>query len=277
MATRQDGDPTRKKRLEIDLANFRDRVCSRWPHYDDKRNEFSLGVMQDELRRVALETHLDCKILCRAHLAGFSKYLPKTYFVGRVVDCDFSALPSRYVIKPRCQTGVLMLMDNGVNRKSGRAITNDEIRAFFEAQWCYRGLNNDVLIEKMVENRDGKPCFSQFKCLTFHGKVEYIHYVTLGYDNDSVSYDFDRNWNRVVLYSSAQSIEDQIARPPNFQQVILLAERLADYYLRWTGIKHVRVDVFDSDNGPVFGEYAGGTNSGEGFTDEAQVILGKLW
>ncbi|KGV63040.1 tupA-like ATPgrasp family protein [Burkholderia pseudomallei ABCPW 91] len=238
---------------------------------------FLPGATPDEMRRVACETQLDCKLTCRSHLHAYREYLPKLYFEGNVADCDFDALPARYVIKPRCQTGVLMLMDDGVDLKTGRAARHDEIRAFFARQWCYRGLNNDVLVEEMIENRDGSPCVSQFKCLTFHGRVEYIHYVTVGYDLGCVAYDYDRDWNRVALYHSAQPVERGIARPDTFPMVIELAERLADYYRHWTGIEHVRVDLFDSDKGPVFGEYAGGTNGGEGFTEEAQALLGALW
>ncbi|PCE33714.1 ATP-grasp fold amidoligase family protein [Burkholderia ubonensis] len=259
------------------MQTFREKVRARWPHYDDRRNVFLPGATQDEMRRVALETQLDCKLQSRAHLGAFAEYLPKLYFEGNVEDCDFAALPKRYVIKPRCQTGVLMLMDDGVDLKSGRRVGHDEIRAFFARQWCYRGLNNDVLVEEMVENRDGSPCVSQFKCLTFHGRVEYIHYVTVGYDLGCVAYDYDRDWKRVALYHSAQPIEREIPRPGHFPFVIALAEQLADYYRSWTGIEHVRVDLFDSDKGPVFGEYAGGTNGGEGFTEDAQRLLGSLW
>ncbi|ORC49125.1 hypothetical protein B2G74_13790 [Burkholderia sp. A27] len=259
------------------MQTFREKVKSRWPHYDDRRNVFLHGATPDEMRRVALETQLDCKLQCRAHLGAYAEYLPKLYFEGNVEDCDFAALPKRYVIKPRCQTGVLMLMNDGVDLKSGQQIGHEEIRAFFARQWCYRGLNNDVLVEEMVENRDGSPCVSQFKCLTFHGRVEYIHYVTAGYDLGCVAYDYDRNWNRVALYYSAEPVERTMARPERFPMVIALAERLAEYYRNWTGIEHVRVDLFDSDKGPLFGEYAGGTNGGEGFTEEAQVRLGALW
>jgi hypothetical protein len=238
---------------------------------------FLPGATQDEMRRVALETQLDCKLQCRSHLEAFAQYMPKLYFEGHVDACDFAALPKRYVIKPRCQTGVLMLMDDGIDLKSGRRVGHDEIREFFARQWCYRGLNNDVLVEEMVENRDGSPCVSQFKCLTFHGRVEYIHYVTVGYDLGCVAYDYDRDWQRVALYHSAQPVEREIPRPAHFPFVIALAEQLADYYRSWTGIEHVRVDLFDSDKGPVFGEYAGGTNGGEGFTEDAQRLLGSLW
>jgi len=258
-------------------TTFREKVSARWPHYDDRHGVFLPGATLEEMRRVASETQLDCKLTCRTHLQAFDAYLPKLYFQGDVAQCDFAALPSRYVIKPRCQTGVLMLMDHGVDLKTGAAIGPEEIRSFFMRQWCYRGLNNDVIVEEMVENRDGSPCVSQFKCLTFHGRVEYIHYVTVGYDLGCIAYDYDRDWGRATLYQSTQPIESGIPRPEHFHQVIEVAERLADYYLNWTGIEHVRVDLFDSDRGPVFGEYAGGTNGGEGFTEDAQRLLGALW
>lgn len=259
------------------METFREKVRNRWPHYDDKTHVFAPGATQDEMRRVALETQLDCKITSRSHLAEFDAFLPKLYYAGPVADCDFSALPPRYAIKPRCQTGVVMLMDHGVERKTGRPVSVDEIRATLASQWCYRGLNNDVIVEEIIENADGQPCFSQLKCLTFHGRVEFIHYVTLGYDSHSVSYDYDRRWRRVRLYRSAQPIEAEVPQPTHFARAIELADDLANYYRRWTGIEHVRVDLYDSDKGPVFGEYAGGTNGGEGFTDEAQLMLGKLW
>ncbi|PCE22682.1 BulA [Paraburkholderia acidicola] len=259
------------------MNTFREKVQARWPHYDDRRGVFRRGATQDEMRRVASETQLDCKLTCRSHLQAYAEYLPKLYFEGNPADIDFAKLPARYVIKPRCQTGVLMLMDHGVDLKTGRPVDNAQIRAFFEQQWCYRGLNNDVLIEEMIENRDGSPCVSQFKCLTFHGRVEYIHYVSVGYDLGCIAYDYDRDWNRVALYHSAQPVERGIARPVHFPMVIALAEHLAEYYRNWTGIEHVRVDLFDSDKGPVFGEYAGGTNGGEGFTEDAQILLGSLW
>ncbi len=257
---------------------FRSKVASRWPHFTDGRSaRFTEGATPEEMRRVALETQLDCKIQCRAHLVVLGVPMPKLLFSGDIRECAVETLPSSYVVKPRCQTGVVMVIKDGFDLKTQKLIAADELRRFFSSQWCYRGLNNDVVVEELVTNEDTAPCVSQVKCLVFHGRTEFIRYVRTGYDQTDVMYDYDRSWKRVFLYTNSRPIEVSIAEPTNFKAILAMADRLGKYYEDWTGTPHVRVDIFDCDTGPVFGEYAGGTNGGEGFTEDAQMLLGSLW
>lgn len=61
------------------MKTFREKVRARWPHYDDRRGVFLPGATPDEMRRVACETQLDCKLTCRSHLHAYREYLPKLY------------------------------------------------------------------------------------------------------------------------------------------------------------------------------------------------------
>jgi hypothetical protein len=258
---------------------FRDHIAARWPHFSDgKEARFYSGATPLELRRVALETQLDCKILVRAHLAGLTSALPEVVYTGNILDFDFEALPHRCVIKPRCQTRVIKILDGNFDLKTRKQVSHAELRDFFSSQWCYRGLNNDVIIEKWVTHADGTLCTSQLNIFVFHGRAEYINYGAMRWEDVLTKrYDFDREWNRVVLYTDSQPRSETVSKPHHFADVVTLSEKLGAYYHDWTGIPQVRVDLFDTDQGPVFGEFAGGANGGEGLTDEAQDLLGSLW
>ena len=259
------------------MTTFSSMIEKRWPHFVDGQSPHFLdGVTQAELRRLALETQLDDKIMSRAHLQHKAHLLPNLLYSGQVASLRFETLPQQYVVKPRCQSGSIMIIDRDFDLVSRRTISPEDIVASFKDGWCYRSLNNDIVVEGWVRNADGSLCTRQAKCYVFGGRVELIMYKLEGWNQNKV-YTYTRDWRRIYSNLFDRPIEQTVEQPENLEKLISVAEDLGEYYHAYTGIAHVRVDLFDADTGPIFSEFTGGSNAGKGYTPEVDAWLGSLW
>ena len=138
-----------------------------------------------------------------------------------------------------------------------------------ENESWYERIFPQILVEPLVK---ATAPLVNFRFLTFSGRVEaiYVHHpgrpATLTF--------FDRDWNRLdIAYCGDPQYPGTLPPPPHLEEMIAAAEKLA------RDLSFVRVDFYDLEDGPRFGELTFSPNAGNGrFTPRSfDLELGAHW
>ena len=224
-----------------------------YQHICARRNLKKIGLLND-------------KISVRRYLRKITKQLPKTYYTGNVRKCNFKKLPANYVVKSRtgyAGRNVKIVRNNNVNAK--------QLKRFFIKK------KMNIIVEELL-TKNKKKVDIDYKFFVFGGKVKTIVVVTNINTKKHTQYDYTPNWKRLIIHTAHPTpIHKQLPKPKNLNQMIKFAEKLGRYYHKFTGIPFVRVDLYDTDKGIIFGEYTGGPNGGKHIMKRYQHIFGKYW
>ncbi len=133
-------------------------------------------------------------------------------------------------------------------------------------EWLYQSIPKGILVEPFIGTGPDLPI--DFKFYVFAGRVEFIQ-VHLGRGKRHRWILFDRSWSRV----SAATSDPDPARPKSFYRMIDAAEELG------RDLDFVRVDLYDVDKGPRFGELTFYPGSGLDRFDPVALdqLLGRHW
>lgn len=167
-----------------------------------------------------------------------------TYWHGSTLP-EYPVWPAPFVVKARhgCNQSAFVLGDS-VNwavicRKSRQWMKSDY--GIWLDEWLYPHIPRGILIEPFVGTAPELP--TDYKLYVFGGRVEFVQ-VHLGRTNRHRWIVFDRDWRRV----SAPSADADPARPDTLPVMIAAAEQLAK------GFDFVRVDLYEVEGRPLFGE-----------------------
>lgn len=191
----------------------------------------------------------------------------------RVEEIDWTRLPSRFVM--RCSHGskaVILCPDR-------RSFDADAWKGLLE-RWMaagterslgevhYRDIPRRILLEDMLDSWDGGPLVDhKFWC--FHGRPRFVLLVRgSGMGRRFYSYR-DLDWKPLQPHRRLHP-EDGLARPPHFDALVELAATLS------AGFSFVRVDLYDTAQGPRFGEMTFTPWGGVGsfFSDDWDARMG---
>jgi teichuronopeptide biosynthesis TupA-like protein len=137
-------------------------------------------------------------------------------------------------------------------------------------EWVYSRIQPRLLVEPFIGELAALPI--DYKLWTFNGRVEFIQV-----DSDrEVSHKrtmFDRNWERLAFTIAHPIDERDIPCPLSLDAMISAAEILSQ------GVSYVRVDLYEINNSPRFGEMTYYPDSGWERFDPAEYDLkiGALW
>lgn len=197
------------------------------------------------------------------------------------IDFDDPRLPDSFVLKANNGYGdVILVRDRKkIDRKAVRRKLDKSVRHRFgckSGEWHYLGIRPCIIAERLLP---ANPAFGStlvdYKFYCFDGKPRYCQVC---YDRTSPSHAkkelFDAHtWEdlgRYVRTKDNRPAKQFIPRPESLDEMLVLAERLAQ------GFRMVRVDFYEVNGRPVFGEMtftpAAGTSLN--FNDEFQRILG---
>ncbi|MGB5485708.1 ATP-grasp fold amidoligase family protein [Parasphingorhabdus sp.] len=137
---------------------------------------------------------------------------------------------------------------------------------FWLDEWVYKHIPRGILIEPFIGYRGVVPV--DYKFYTFNGQVVFIQ-VHLDREHDHRWMLFDRNWRRV----SAVTQDDDPPAPRSLNDMIEAAENLGK------NIDFVRVDLYEPEGLPVFGEMTFYPGSGLDPFDPVSLdkLIGAEW
>jgi len=148
-------------------------------------------------------------------------------------------------------------------------------------EWATTKIPRRIIIEEFLPDMNGKfKVPIDYKCYVFHGKV---CMVRVDYDrltkHQSVDY-YNRDFELItfdpvrVKYPHKSSADTPIQKPVGYDLMIELAEKLGKEFGDF-----IRVDMYLTLKGSVFGENAAypGSGKGSGFTALTDKYMGALW
>ena len=195
-----------------------------------------------------------------------------------VEEIDYDSLPASFVMKTTNSSGqVIVVKDKNLldisetNRKLNRWLSF--IYGLTSAQLHYMQIKPAIIAEEMLVNK-GEPAkmLIDYKIWCFSGVPESVLVV---YDRNGEDYKlsvFDLKWNNIsektIRTDSPHYGGADVPKPVSFDEMMDAAKKLSK------GFPEVRVDFYDIDGRPFFGELTFSTGYGY-FTDEYYSYLGS--
>jgi len=170
----------------------------------------------------------------------------------RFEEIDFGLLPDKFVLKANHGSAYNLIV-------SDKSLLNIEEAGKNIKQWLvenyafknglelhYKDIAPKIIAEEYIENNNDE--IYDYKVFCFDGQAKYIQYL-IGRSLDLRMAFYDREWNLMPFISNYARIEQEIGKPNNLEQMLTLAEKLAQ------GFAYVRVDFYRLNNGELkFGE-----------------------
>ena len=185
--------------------------------------------------------------------------LPALYWWSDRADAlDLAALPESFVLKPNHGSGWLRVVDDrtAVQRDELVRLAREWLASDFTIvgrEWAYRDIRRAVYAEELLRGADGG-LPADYKLFVFGGKVRLIQV-----DRDRFARHtqvlYDEQWNAIDgTVRAAQGLP--LPAPASLAAMLAAAEALS------ASVDFVRVDLYDIDGRPYFGEFTHYPNKG---------------
>lgn len=193
-------------------------------------------------------------------------------------EIDFSKLPQRFVLKCSHNSGgVLVCRDKTrFDVKAAKKSLNRQLKQNYYAQgreWLYRDVPPRVLCEAFIGDADGT-LPDDYKFFCFDGVARAVCVCTNRSEKHADYLFFDRDFNRFPVNEATANLPEDVAppKPARFEEMRALAQKLSG------GIKHVRVDLYDTKEGIRFGEMTFFDQSGfaDDYVGDGDRIMGEF-
>lgn len=176
-----------------------------------------------------------------------------------VDEIEIEKLPDKFVLKTNHDCGGVVVCDDRgtfdpevARRKLQKHLSTNYF--WGTREWPYRDVVPKVFAEKYIDH-DRSCDLIDYKFMCFGGQVGCI-FTCSGRSEDDLRVDFfDLEWNHLPFERHYRNSDEAIDRPKSLSQMKSAAERLSE------GIPFVRVDFYEVDGTPIFGEmtfYPGG-------------------
>lgn len=188
---------------------------------------------------------------------------------------SLSSLPPNFVLKPVYghSSNHVFIMKNGINLFDGKKYSDNEIISDVAGRE-----NGPFFLEELLENYDGTPGIPlDYKFYCFGTEMVFLHVIQR---NSASNRSLNKHWFLTEDWSplhmrikKLESAEPKMPeKPPFFTEMLQMAQSLGG------GLNaFMRVDLYATTRGPVFGEFTPFPNKGRGYTPEADAWLGSLW
>ena len=187
---------------------------------------------------------------------GFKYIIPTIGVWNSLKEVDWDSLPNQFVLKTTHGgggTGVVVVKDKS---KADKKITLEKLRWSFNREgytanreWPYKNVPKRIIAEELIEIPN-KSDLTDYKIFCFNGKPTYIQVIQDRNTCETIDF-FDTEWNHqdfVGLNPIAQNADTPIARPKDLKEMLWIAEELSK------DIPFVRIDLYQTDKGVLFGE-----------------------
>ena len=210
---------------------------------------------------------------------GLSEILPKLYGVyNSSSDIDYNRLPKSFVLKTNngCATNILVkdktiLNIKEVNRQLDEWMGIDY--GYLTCQPHYSRIKPLILAEEyLIDSLHPDRALFDYKFYCINGEPLYVIVYT---DRKPNTHDmrrslYDMNWVLHQEYLGRYAVAgDGVERPKSFSKMIEIVRKLS------SGFKFVRVDLYEVNGEPVFGEMTF-TPGMQATSEEFMIELGKM-
>jgi len=184
-----------------------------------------------------------------------AEYLNEIYGVYyKPSEVDFNKLPNKFVIKGIHASSYNLIVEDKTKLDSAKArklfkkwLNNNQYYRTGQ-EWAYKDVVPKLMAEKFIE-QDGRSSLTDYKFYCFNGVAQFVEvHLDRAHAHKRGFYDLKFNKLPFRYVSLENSINEDIEKPDNFEEMIPLAEKLADNF------PFVRVDFYSIKNKIIFGE-----------------------
>ncbi len=167
-------------------------------------------------------------------------------------DIDFMSLPDKFVLKCTHDSGGLIICrdKSKLDMKMAKNKIKKSLRHNYflsGREWPYKNVKPRIIAEEYMEDADTGE-LRDYKFYTFNGKAKYVMVNTGRGDGKTKADYFDMDFNWLDFRWGYPNAETLIKKPKNFDNMIVLAEALAQ------GTLELRVDFYECNGQIYFGE-----------------------
>lgn len=196
---------------------------------------------------------------------GLGKNLPKTLGVyNSSKEINIKMLPNKFVLKTNHDSGSIFVCEKGktnfndVFKKLDKAISKKYSEKNKNHEWVYDNILPKIFAEEFLIDIDNHKCLRDFKFFCFNGKAKFFEVISnKDMDVKLDLYDIEKqqkiNCTRLHLKSKLQFDFDE-----NFFNLLDIVNYIAKFFI------FVRIDVYNTNNGPKIGELTFFSSSGHG-------------
>lgn len=228
------------KKLDLDNPmTFNEKL--QWLKIHDRKPEYTTMV-----DKYAVKEYVANKI-------GKEYIIPTLGVWDRFDDIDFDKLPDQFVLKCTHDSGGLAICKDKKNfdiKAAKEKIEKSMKRNYYwlGREWPYKNVPPRIIAEKYMSQTDSEE-LNDYKLMCFNSKVKATFVCSNRFSPDGLKVTFyDTDWNRMPFERHYKSASCNICKPKSYEQMVAIAEKLAQ------GIPFVRVDFYEIEDRPYFGE-----------------------
>lgn len=192
-----------------------------------------------------------------AKIIGDEYIIPTLGVWDRPEDIDFDNLPNKFVLKTTHgggSTGVVICKDKDIfdrEKAVNRLGASMKQRIYpYLKEWPYKNVSPRIIAEKYIEPTVQNDDLPDYKFFCFDGEVKALFVATERQSaGDDVKFDFfDADFNLLPFRQGHDHANVTPTKPQSFEEMKTIASKLSK------GIPQVRVDLYESNGRPLFGE-----------------------
>ena len=216
-----------------------------------------------------------------AELIGKEYVIPTLGVWDKPEDIAFESLPQQFVLKTTHGGGgsVVICKDKDQLDKENvvKKLHKELKRNIYDdyREWPYKRVRRRIIAELYIENQDNSnKNLTDYKFYCFNGVPKYCQVIKNRRSKETIDF-FDMEWLHQEFYGlnpKARPAESVPVKPKHFEKMKEIARKLS------TGLVFSRIDLYDTIDGPLFGEITFYPASGMGtFTpNKYNYILGEM-
>jgi hypothetical protein len=190
-------------------------------------------------------------------------------------EVNWEALPARFAMKCTHGCGYNVVTKNKSELDKGKVLLklSKWLKEDFgkrSLEYHYSLIKPRIIVEEYIENKVGELPLD-YKIYCFHGVPKLV--LVCSERNSDIKLDFfDLDWNRLDIGFKSNESTGCITKPTCFEKMVQHAESLS------TPFAFVRVDFYDKDEMPVFGEltFTPAGNMADYYNEKGLKWLGEL-
>lgn len=204
------------------------------------------------------------KAYCKKFLqtTKYNHLLPTMFYTGKITDIDLSVIQKPCIIKPTtlCSGHGVRIIDS--------CTTKQELIQYYKNLSRFNIDTDSIIIEELLLDVHGARINQEYKFYTYKGKVHIINVVNdILIPAKHTRIPFDRNWNRIHVYSGKTApINKTIQKPFFMDELIAIVEDISTFITSHLGLSFMRIDMYMTNKGIRFGEFSYTVNGGNGYT-----------
>ena len=269
--------------------NLRKRVQTYYDYYYQGRKQLDLDNPKDFNQKIQwLKVHYHVPILHKL----VDKYEVREFVEKRIGKeylndligvfsspdkIDVESLPKSFVIKGAhgCHYNLIVPDKENLNwqtaKRKLRKWLNRDYFKISGGEWAYKDVPPRLVVEKFMK-QEGREILNDYKFFCFNGEPKFIQ-VDLERNVDNYRCYYDTKWIKQPFYTERNKpYVDEVKRPVCLDEMVEIAKKLSD------GFPFVRIDLYDVNDRPVFGEMTFYPADGrkEFVPDEYNYIIGDM-